>query len=304
MNETQNACAMSTPRAIVAAVRPHQWLKNLLVFVPIALAHRMGDADMMIRTVAGFVAFSLVASAGYIVNDLLDVESDRQHPRKRTRPFAGGTLSKRAGLVIIALAAGGGGVIAAGIGSWPFAGWLGLYLAMTITYSVYLKRKVIVDVLVLAGLYALRVLAGGAAADVAVSPWLIALSGFLFFSLALMKRYVELKMLDRMRVENSAGRGYRASDLNIVRSIGPASGYMAVLVLAIYMGNSQAVDQLYRRPQALWLVCPLLLYWVTRAWFLAERGQIDDDPVAFAIRDRMTWLIGACMVVLGVIAAL
>ncbi len=306
MSQVGSTIGYASPplRAICRAARPQQWVKNLLIFVPLVLGQNLTDGPMLLATFAGFAVFCLVASAGYIVNDLLDIRADRQHPRKCHRPFASGALSRSTGIIMIAVAVCCAMLITIALQSWLFAGWTALYFVLTVAYSVFLKKLLIIDVLVLAGLYTLRIMAGGAAADVMVSPWLLAFSGFLFFNLAMLKRYAELKMIDQMQVEAPAGRGYRASDLSIVRSAGPSSGYMAVLVLAIYLSNSETVEKLYDYPQALWMICPLLLYWITRAWFLAERGEINDDAISFALRDRITWLTVGLVAVLGCIASL
>ncbi len=288
------------PAAVIRAIRPPQWSKNLLVFVPMFMAHAWADADRWRAAVLTFVLWSLVASLGYVVNDLLDVRSDRLHPRKASRPFASGALSVGAGVGIGAALLVG--ALALTLVLPLTVGLLaGVYLATTLAYSTYLKRKMIVDVLVLAGLYTLRLLAGGAAADVALSPWLLAFSMFLFLSLALVKRYAELREVVQMQATVNARRGYQADDLPVLLGVGPASGYIAVLIAALYL-NSRTVTELYAHPMVLWGVCPLLLYWITRMWLLAHRGRMDDDPLTFAGRDRVTYIV-AVLAVATVIAA-
>jgi len=278
-------------RAVVQAVRPGQWAKNVLVFVPLILAHAWADPQRWRAAGLTFIAWSLLASLGYVVNDLLDRESDRRHPRKSSRPFASGALSLPAGLgIVTVLAAGAGGLLA--VLPNTVAVLAGVYLAATISYSAYLKRKLLVDVLVLAGLYALRLIVGGAAVDVPLSMWLIAFSVFLFLSLAMLKRYAELRETASSDTTPNRRRGYRAEDLPILLSAGPASGYIAVLVASLYL-NSEAVRELYRHPPVLWAMSPLLLYWITRMWFLAHRGRVDDDPLTFASRDGITYVVVA-----------
>ncbi|WP_099092055.1 UbiA family prenyltransferase [Paludisphaera borealis] len=285
------------PKALVKALRPHQWAKNVLVFVALIAAHQVFHLGPLLKCGMAFLAFSFTASAVYILNDLLDLESDRRHPRKRRRPFASGAASIPAGVgLIVALL--GAATAAAAFLPPSFIGLLILYLALTTAYSVYLKRKLMVDVLCLAGLYTLRILAGGAAASIVISPWLMAFSMFFFLSLAFAKRYTELTAAEGS-LEKIPGRGYWPMDLELIRSVGPTSGYLCVLVFCLYL-NSPDVRTHYGRPEVLWLSCPLLLYWISRIWFLAYREQLDDDPVAFALRDRISYLIGgAMMVVLG-----
>jgi 4-hydroxybenzoate polyprenyltransferase len=294
MTQASTAHAADRPgrvRAVVGALRPGQWSKNVLVFLPLILAHAWDDPARWRAAALAFCAWSLLASLGYVLNDLLDRESDRRHPRKCSRPFASGALSTGAGLGIsVLLAAAGGGLLAALPRS--VAVLAGVYLVVTVTYSAYLKRLLVVDVLVLAGLYTLRLIVGGAAVGVPLSMWLIGFSVFLFLSLAMLKRYAELRETARDEAAPNRRRGYRPQDLPILLSAGPASGYVAVLVVALYL-NSEAVRQLYAHPPLLWAMSPLLLYWITRLWFLAHRGQVHDDPLAFASRDGTTYVVAA-----------
>jgi 4-hydroxybenzoate polyprenyltransferase/phosphoserine phosphatase len=287
--------------AALRAMRPQQWIKNLLLFLPLLLAHQWGNFEKVLACVIGFVAFSACASAVYVLNDMFDVEADRHHPTKRRRPFASGALPVHYGpLLSLGLA-----VFGVGISLWllpvEFAGCMGLYILANLLYSSWLKRKLAIDVIVLAGMYALRVVAGGLATQVEVSEWLAAFSIFLFTSLAFAKRYSELARLADEEIERPRGRGYMVSDLSLIESIGPTSGYLAVLVFALYINNPN-VSELYARPAALWLICPLLMYWVTRLWFAVKRGELNEDPLLYAVRDRVSILVGVLMAILAFIA--
>jgi 4-hydroxybenzoate polyprenyltransferase len=272
----------SRMRALLTALRPHQWLKNLLIFVPIIAAHQFGKSQL-IQAVIAFVAFCLTASATYVLNDLLDLAADRLHPRKRLRPFASGAVPVHWGMLALLPLLGMASVLAALLPS-DFSGVLAGYFAATVVYSFWLKRQVLIDVLLLAGLYTLRIIAGGAAATIPVSFWLLAFSVSIFLSLALAKRYGELLLVQKS--ESSArGRGYQVGDLSLVQSQGIATGLLSVLVLALYL-NSPAASMLYSHPFWLGGVCVLLLWWIMRVWFMAHRGEMEDDPLLFAVRDR------------------
>ena len=286
------------PWPLLRALRPQQWTKNLLLFVPAALAHQL---DAWPWLLLAWAAFSLCASGVYVLNDLLDLEADRNHPRKRGRPFAAGVLPVRRGL-LLAIALPAGAALAASFLPWAFAAWLALYLAATLAYSAWLKRKPAVDVIVLAGLYTLRLLAGASVAEVDVSTWLLAFGMFFFLSLAFVKRFTELLPLTDAPEKWLPGRGYVGADLEIIRVVGPVSGYLAVLVLAFYI-DSDKVRSLYAAPARLWLECPALLYWITRLWFFAQRRALHDDPVVFALTDPESWLVAAWMVGVAVWAA-
>jgi 4-hydroxybenzoate polyprenyltransferase len=288
--------------ALIRALRLHQWVKNLLLFVPLVAAHNLTDAPALARTAVGFLAFGLVASAGYLLNDLLDLESDRRHESKRERPFAAGLLSLAAGVSLVPALLLVGGTLA-----WAVRPQLllvvGLYLLTTTAYSFALKRVVILDVLVLALLYTLRVFAGSVTAEVVVSKWLLIFSIFLFLSLALIKRLTELQSLrSRGAPSEGTGRGYRPEDLEILVSLGTASGYITVVVLALYV-SSQDVTQLYAHPGYLWVACPLLLFWVSRVWLLAHRGEVDTDPIVFAIRDPVSYAVAAAVALVLLVAS-
>jgi 4-hydroxybenzoate polyprenyltransferase len=274
--------------ALNRALRTYQWTKNVLLFVPMLMAHAVTDAALWGQAALGFVAFSLCASSAYVVNDLVDREADRLHPAKRHRPFASGALSPRFGFVLAPVLVATAFAVAWTALPPPFLLTLAAYLAVTLTYSFTLKRQPVLDVLVLAGLYALRVFAGGAATDVPVSEWLLAFSMFFFLSLALVKRFAELKRLDVAPERSLHGRGYRGDDLPVLRTAGLAAGYLSVLVLVLYV-TSPEVSELYARPTLLWLVGALLLFWMTRVWLLAERGRVDDDPILFAAKDPTSY---------------
>ena len=285
-------------RAALRAIRPQQWSKNLLLFVPAVLAHQHTGWPAL---VLAWAAFSLCASAVYVMNDLFDIESDRRHPRKRARPFAGGALTVEfGGLLAAALF-----FIAFNLAShlpWAFAGWLALYFTMTCAYSAWLKRKLVIDVITLASLYTVRLLAGASVVGVEVSTWLLAFGIFFFLSLAFVKRFTELLPLTDLPDEWLPGRGYIGADVGIIRVLGPVSGYLAVLVLALYI-DSGKVRSLYPEPARLWLECPALLYWITRLWFFAQRRALHDDPVVFALTDPESWLVAAWMAGVAVWAA-
>jgi len=286
--------------AYVRAMRPHQWIKNLLVFVPLAAAHELGNLVLLGQAILAFVAFGLCASSVYLLNDLLDLPADRSHTRKRSRPFASGTASVKVGAVLVpCLLAAAAGL--ATILPTAFLAALALYYVTTLAYSFSLKGKVMVDVLVLAGLYTLRILAGAAAVAIAPSFWLLAFSMFLFLSLAMVKRYSELLELMGAGKKSAKGRGYEVTDLVTVQSLGAAGGYCAVLVLALYI-NSENVHIGYVRPEMIWLLCPLLLYWISRMWQKAGRGEMHDDPIIFAFKDRISRWVGGAFVVVMVAA--
>ena len=288
------------PRMLLEGMRIQHWVNNLLVFVPLAMAHQIQNAELVLSSVLAFLAFGFCASATYVINDLLDLDADRRHPTKQSRPLASGALSLRLGMAMAPIGLIASLAIAALLPP-AFMVTLVLYVVVTLAYSLRLKHIAILDVVVLAGLYAIRVLAGSAATGVPPSPWLLAFSLF-FFSLALVKRFSELDALRHDADGTTPTRGYYASDREQVASSGSASGYIAVLVLALYI-NSDAVVPLYRQPTVLWLICPLLLYWISRVWLLAHRGQMHEDPVVFALRDRVSYAIGACVVVILFVAA-
>ncbi len=279
-------------QSALRALRPHQWAKNLLVFLPLLLAHVVA-VDRLLAALLAFCCFSLTASSAYIVNDLLDIDADRLHPQKRLRPFAAGDLSALAGLGIVVLC-----LILALLGARllpnAFSGWLLLYLASTLAYSWYLKRIAIVDVLVLAGLYTLRLLAGSAATQSHISHWLAGFSVFLFFSLAIAKRFAELQNQRDSGLPPGRARGYLLADTDQLRSFGTASAFAAVVIFAIYISSGDIVI-LYRHAELLWLIMPLMILWLCRVWLRASRGELTEDPLVFALTDRMSLALGAAI---------
>ncbi len=276
---------------LLHALRVHQWAKNLLVFLPFILAHQLFNMRAWGQAVCAALAFSLCASGVYLLNDLLDLEADRIHPRKRRRPCAAGLLSISSALTLAPLLFATAFVIAALV-SPAFTLVLGIYLVITTGYSYRLKAIMFVDIITLAILYTIRLVGGGLATGVTVSQWLLALSMFLFVSLACVKRFSELLVLRGRNESHPRGRGYFVGDIDQVAMFGSSSAYMAVLVLALYV-SSQEVIELYKTPQVIWLACPLLMYWVSRTWLLARRGLVHDDPLVFALKDKVTYVVVA-----------
>ena len=287
-------------RALVKGVRAYQWAKNLLVFVPLLTAHVYLHPPSLAAAALAFVAFSLVASAVYLANDLVDLQDDRRHPTKRARPLASGELPIAAALLLLPVLLVAAAATAALL-PWAFGALLVVYVATNLAYSWRLKRAALVDVFVLAGLYTLRILAGAAAIEVPVSHWLLAFSLFAFLSLALAKRYVEVANVASRDEERVGGRGYLAGDGALLGMLGTASGYLSVLVFALYITSPQVV-MLYRSPAILWFAVPLLLYWVSRVWLLAHRGALHEDPLLFALHDPPSYATGALILALMVAA--
>ncbi len=288
--------------AILRQMRPHQWVKNTLVFVPVILAHQWSDGAALALAVWAFVAFSLLASAVYTLNDMADLESDRQHPRKRHRPLASGAITRTQAVALIAALLVGASAAAWKVGSLDFLAILILYAIATSAYSFWLKRTVLADVIVLSALYTVRIVAGGIASDVAVTSWLLTFSMFFFSSLAFLKRYTELLDTIERDGHQISGRGYHVGDSEFVQMAGIALGFIAVLVFSLYL-NGEEVRRLYPSPLRLWGVVPLLMYWIGRVWLKAHRGEMHDDPIVFALRDRASYLIGAGIVFILVWAA-
>ncbi|HTV70275.1 MAG TPA: UbiA family prenyltransferase [Rhizobiaceae bacterium] len=282
-----------TFKTILKMLRVHQWLKNTLIAVPMILSHEYFNMGMLWSCALAFISFSAAASAVYIVNDFFDLALDRRHATKRNRPFASGLLSMRFGIVsiVVLLAVS---AIAASFLEPLFWGVLAGYLVVTTAYSLSVKRMLLIDVLALAGLYTTRILAGAAATNTDVSFWLLAFSIFFFLSLALVKRYVELRSTALVPGERIAGRGYRAEDQDIVAQAGMASAFSSALVLALYI-DSDAVRELYPHPWMVWPIAPIVLYLTMRVWILARRDEMNDDPVVFIATDWRSQL----MIVLG-----
>jgi 4-hydroxybenzoate polyprenyltransferase len=290
--------------SLVQALRPQHWVKNLLIFVPIVMAHQLSQLSRLNHVLFAFVAFSLCASAVYVVNDLFDLHADRQHPTKKSRPFACGEVPVWAGLAIAPLLFAGGILVALFTASSGFLAMLCIYIAATTFYSLYAKSVPILDVLVLTGLYLIRILAGGQAANVLVSPWLLAFSMFLMLSLAFTKRNAELvgRLANPELGADVSKRNYHTQDREVIQQFGVASGYLSVLVLALYI-NGREVSLLYRHPQWIWLACPMLLFWISRIWFLANRGKMSEDPVVFAARDSLSYMLAACLILILLLAS-
>lgn len=283
-------------RPMLKAVRPHQWLKNLLVFLPMLMAHDFSSAAFLSSLLA-FVAFSLVASSVYVLNDLLDLGADRVHPRKRNRPFASGALRIQAGtwMVPLLLVLGMGLAAATGPG---FLGILAIYYVLTLAYSLDLKRRTIVDICTLAVLYTLRVVAGGAATGIMLSVWLLAFAMFFFFALAAVKRQAELVDGLRSGKVRAQGRSYMVEDLPVISMLATASGFVSVLVMALYV-TADHVTIYYSAPEMLWGICLVLLYWISRIVMMTHRGHMHDDPVIFAVKDRNSQICGMLIVALA-----
>ena len=271
------------------AMRLHQWLKNVLVVVPLLTAHRFTEINLLTDTVLAFLAYGLCASSVYLLNDLLDLAADRAHPRKRKRPFASGDLPLQHGVILIPILLLSALAIAAVL-PIKFALVLAAYYLTTLAYSLWLKNRVMVDVILLAALYTFRIVAGAAATGIAPSFWLLAFSMFMFLSLAMVKRYAELQSVLKQNKTSAAGRGYHIDDLPLLASMGSASGYLSILVMALFV-NSEDVHKLYAQPTLLWLVLPLLLFWISRIWMKTHRGEMHDDPVVFAARDRTSLIV-------------
>jgi len=282
---------------LIAALRPLHWLKNLLVLVPLFTSSRFVLPRPWLYACLGFMALSLTASAGYLVNDLVDLEADRAHPSKCYRPLASSSVSPAqaalAALVLLAVAAVTGSRIGA-----EFLTAVSGYFAISLAYSLWLKKIPVVDVILLGLLFTLRIIVGCTAIAVVPSFWLLAFSLFFFLSIALVKRFVELKTMAGNGNTSLVRRGYRTEDLEIISSMGVASGYISVLILALYV-NSDQILTLYRHPHLFWGLCLLVLYWISRTWFLAHRGELADDPVLFAATDSVSWLMaGAGLAIL------
>jgi len=283
------------------AMRPHQWVKNILIFAPLILSFQFLNLNSIFNDILAFLAFSLTASGLYIVNDLLDIEADRAHPIKRNRPFASGRLSKSWGVsqsIIVLVAA----FVIAGYLNVQFLVALLIYAILSASYSFKLKQIVLLDVSLLAVLYTLRIIAGTFAVSLELSYWLIVFSIFIFTSLAMVKRVSELYNLKLQGKEEVGGRGYTVQDHEIMSALGAASGFVSVLVLALYIHDPLTVER-YNHPEWLWMIVPSILYWIGRVWIIAHRGQMNEDPVVFAVSDKVSYLI-LLFIAVGVYLAL
>lgn len=286
----------------VKVFRLHQWVKNLLLFAPLLAAHQFSNTAAVSLLAWAFLSFGLCASSVYITNDLLDLEGDRRHPRKKLRPFAAGRVAVWKGIVLAPLLAIASIGIATRVGM-GFLAWLLVYLASTCAYSLWLKRLVLIDCITLAGLYTLRIMAGAVAVNVALSFWLLAFSIFIFLSLAFVKRYAELKLYESESKGRAHGRNYYTTDLPLVQTLGITAGYGSVLLLALYL-HSESVRQYYSTPEFLWAIVPIMLFWVSWIWMKAHRGQMHDDPIVFASRDFTSRMVGVLLILVFIAASL
>lgn len=277
-------------------LRVHRWTKNLLIFVPLVTGHQLGHWDLLWKACLSFLSFSFCASGVYLINDIVDLDADRQHSVKRGRPFASGRVSIVTGFVPTFIVMGTG-VLTSLLPPRPSLYVLVLYVALALAYCFWLKRILLADVFALAALYTIRLVAGHAAYGVELSTWLLSFSMFLFLSLGFCKRTSELHNMGFQKPEVVQGRAYRAADLVQINLFGVVSGFLSTLVLTLYM-QSSGISELYKQPQILWLLFPLLLHWITRLWILAARGKVNEDPVLFAIKDKMTWATGICALML------
>ncbi len=284
------------------AMRLHQWLKNALIFVPLLAAHQLFKLDAFFIGTVAFFLFGLCASSVYLLNDLLDLADDRHHASKRNRPFASGKLSIRDGLIVFPALLASSFLLAICLLPWQFIVALAGYYALTLAYSLFLKRYMALDVIALAMLYTMRIIAGAAALGLPLTFWILAFSMFIFLSLALVKRYAELlDARSKGEHEQTRGRGYYPVDLEMIASLGASSGYLSVMVLALYI-HDQSTVQLYQYAHIIWLACPLLLFWITRIWMLTHRGLMHEDPVVFASHDRTSLIVGALFLLIFWIA--
>lgn len=273
----------------IKAIRAYQWIKNLLIFVPLITSHSFYSFHLILLSTAAFFAFSFAASAGYVINDLLDLNADRSHPRKKSRPFASGKLSIPTGIILALILLTGGVIIASQLNSHFLIILLG-YFVISFSYSLYFKKIILFDVFILAFLYSTRIIAGGTATHIPISFWLVSFSTFIFLSLAFVKRYSELMKVTSESDLQHRGREYRKEDLNLLQIMGIASGFLSVVVFSLYI-NSPEVLELYTRPKILWTISFTFLFWISHIWIITNRGEMTDDPIVYAIRDKISYLI-------------
>ncbi len=278
---------------LVSALRLHQWMKNILIFVPLLAAHKFNQTESLFEAFRAFVTFSITASGVYVINDLIDAKEDQAHHRKMNRPFASGAISRKIGhmmwIFLILLA----GVLAVSLHGRDFCITLLVYFLLTLAYSLKLKQIAILDVLVLSAFYTLRIIAGAAAIGVIPSFWLLTFSMFFFLSLAMMKRFIEIGALKGSG--KVLGKGYSSEDATVLFSLGTSTGYISILVLALYIQDQHTID-MYAEPRFIWLACPILLFWISRSWFLAHRGMVHEDPIVFALQDRISLLLAVAVI--------
>jgi len=292
----------ATLKVWLKMIRVHQWLKNILLFVPLLAAHSIFQVDSWVKLLIAFVSFSLCASTVYLANDLLDLESDRSHPRKKNRPFASGAIPIHKGVLLAPILFLISFVLASFVNP-IFMAWLSVYFIITCAYSFGIKKIILIDCLALAVLYTLRIIAGAAAVSMSLSFWLLAFSIFLFLSLAFIKRYAELEVQLHSGNEKILGRGYLVSDASLIQSLGVTSGFASVIVLALYI-NSDAIRLLYPNPEVVWGVVPVMLFWISWMWIKAHRGLMHDDPVIFAVKDKSSLITGLFFVLIMVLGSI
>jgi len=290
-------------KALIKEIRVYQWIKNILIFLPLILAHNISSIPLYGDLLLAFLSFSFISSFVYIVNDLLDIEADRHHPRKMKRPIASCIISIKQALVLAPLFLATSIALALLFLPMEFFFTLMTYFILTTAYSIILKRIYLLDIMVLSGLYTIRLIAGAAAVSVFISPWLLALSVFIFFSLATMKRYTELLVLLEQKQTNAKGRGYHVDDLSLLAGFGPSSGLISVLIFMLYV-NSNEVIKLYDKPFYLWPIAIILMFWILRLWFVAHRGKMTDDPIVFTAKDPVSYIAGLLIIILAVGASL
>lgn len=286
---------------IIKQIRVYQWIKNILLFLPIILAHSLSNINELTNVIIGFFSFSISASFVYVLNDLLDLESDRSHPRKKNRPLASGDLPIQIGIALVPILF----VIGVGLSfllSFKFQIILISYIIITTAYSFNLKKIPILDIIVLAILFTSRIVAGAFAANVYLSMWILAFSMFFFMNLAVLKRYTELLVMKKKKEIEAKGRGYTVEDMGLLLSIGPAAGFLSVLVFVLYINSNQATE-LYSEPLVLWLISPIFLYWISRIWHLSVRGMMTDDPIVFTGKDKVSYIVGILIFIIAILAA-
>lgn len=298
-------------KLIIKQIRVYQWVKNFLLFLPLIMAHRIEDYYSILNLFLAFISFSLAASAVYVINDIADIESDRNHPTKKNRPFASGKLPISYGYIIAPLfftISLGIALIALNI---EFIIILISYIILTTLYSLILKKIYIIDIIVLSFLYTLRIMAGAYTVDIPISIWLTEFSIFFFLSIATIKRYAELNIIKDNNGMEARRRGYNVNDLSIMHQIGITTGFLSVLVLTLYINSkstngliSKGGDSLYSKPELLWIIAVFALFWIMRMWFLASRKQLIDDPVSFFLKDRLTYILGFISAIILFLATL
>ncbi len=288
-------------KTIVKEIRVYQWVKNILLFLPLLLAHSISNVTMLTDVIIGFFSFSLSASFVYVLNDLLDLQSDRNHPRKRKRPLASGKLPIQIGIILVPI------LLVLGLSlsflvSFKFQIILIVYIVLTTAYSFKLKKIPMLDIILLATLFTTRIVAGAYAAEVYLSMWILAFSMFFFMNLAVLKRYTELLTMKKQNEIEAKGRGYTVEDMGLLLSIGPAAGFLSVLIFVLYINSSQATG-LYNNTEILWLIAPIFLYWISRIWHLSVRGKMTDDPIVFTVKDKASYIVGILILAIVMFAA-